>query len=268
MVLGCDDLRLGGTLSSTGITGGVSINGTAYSVTDWSSIFGTAGLSSSQVEVYGRPGAFTAGDLLGLPYSFNLDLAILDRNSTGGLSEPTYPEQLQANTDAFLALLASSSPQLLEVDMPDGTSRFRRVTNFFPAPIRQPRALRTITAPLADNWPYWHEGGNESTDTITGADTLVVGGNVDVYDAVLVFAGDGTFTHSTLGWAIEVVGSSGAVTVDLGNRTVEEGGNPAPNRIRRTVVPGSGRVWGWFTDGNNSVTSDVSVVVTWRDQYQ
>ena len=267
-MIGCDDLRLGGTLSATGITGGISINGTAYTINDWSSIFGTAGVSASQVEVYGRPGGIVAGDRLGLPYFFDLNLAILDRNSSGGLTEPTYPEQLQANTDLFLGMLASQSPEYLEVDMPDGTSRFRAVSNLFPAPISQPRALRTISAPMQDTWPYWHEGGNESTDTITGADTMVVDGNVNVYDAVLVFSGDGTFTHSTLGGAIEVTGSGGAVTVDLGNRTVEEGGNPAPNRIRRTVVPGSGRIWGWFTDGNNSVTSDVSVVVTWRDQYQ
>lgn len=264
----CDDLRLGGTLSSSGITGGVSINGTAYSVTDWSGIFGTAGVSAEQVQVFGRPGAFTTGDLLGLPYSFNLDLAILEYNTSGGLTSPTFAEQKQANTDVFLALLASQTPQYLEVDMPDASKRFRRVANLFPAPLSQPRDLRTISAPMSDNWPYWHVGGNESTDTINGADTIVVGGNVNVYDAVLVFSGNGTFTHSTLGWAIEVTGASGAVTVDLGNRTVTEGGNPAPNRIRRTTVANQGRIWGWFTVGNNSVTSTVSVGVTWRNQYQ
>lgn len=266
-MLGCDDLRLGGTLSGTGITGGVSINGTAFSITDWSTILGTAGLSSSQVQVYGRPGATTTGDQLGLPYYFDLSLAILDRNTTGGLTAPTPAEQLQDNTDQFLALLSSQTPQLLELDMPDGSKRFRQVRNLSPAPISQPRALRSISAPMTDDWAYWHEGGNESTDTINGADTLVAGGNVNIYDAVLVFSGDGTFTHSTLGWAIEVVGSSGAVTVDLGNRTVTEGGNPAPNRIRRTVIPNQGRIWGWFTPGNNSVTSTVSTTVTWRDQY-
>jgi hypothetical protein len=264
----CDDLRLGGTLSGSGITGGVSINGTAYTITDWSTIFGTAGVSSEQSQVFGRPGAILTGDLLGLPYYLDLNLAILDLDTSGTLTEPTLAEQKQANTDVFLALLASQTPQYLEVDMPDASTRFRRVQNLAPAPIRQPLELRTIGAPMTDNWPYWHEGGNESTDTISGADTMVVGGNVNVYDAVLVFAGDGTFTHSGLGWAIQVIGSSGAVTVDLGNRTVEEGGNPAPNRIRRTVIPNQGRIWGWFTPGNNAVTSSASVGVTWRDQYQ
>lgn len=265
----CNDLRLGGTLSGSGITGGVSINGTAYSVTDWSSILGLSGVSNSQVEVYGSPGAIAAGDLLGLPYFFDLNLAILDRNFAGGLTEATANEQKQANTDLFLSLLAAAQPQYLELDMPDGSSRFRRVQAFNPAPIRQPRRLRTISAPMTDNWPYWHEGGNESTDTISGADTLIVGGDVDVYDAVLVFSGDGTFTHTGLGWGIEVTGSGGAVTVTLGPppRTVTEGGNPAPNRVRLHPAPNQGRKWGWFEPGNNAVTSDVSVTVTWRDQY-
>lgn len=267
-MIGCDDLRLGGTLSGTGITGGVSINGTAYTVTDWSSILGLSGVSSSSQQVFGRPGGYVAGDQLGLSYVFNLNLAMLDRNTSGGLTEPTAEEQLQANTDLFLGMLASATPQYLEVDMPDSTTRFRRVQNFAPAPIRQPRQLRTISAPLEDQWPYWHEGGNESTDTINGADTLVVGGNVSVHDAVLVFSGNGIFTHSTLGWAMEIVGASGAVTVDIGNRTVTQASLPADNLLRLTPASGHGREWGWFTVGNNSVTSTVSVGVTWRNQWQ
>jgi hypothetical protein len=263
----CDDLRIGGVLSSTGIAGGTSINGTAYTITDWSEIFGAVGMSGSPVEVFGRPGSYFAGD--GLPSSRfpTLNLAILDRNTSGGLTEPTFAEQKEANTDTFLAIAASRSPVPLEVTMADGTERYLLVRNLDDALISQPRRLRTISIPLYAEWGWWHAGGNESTDTINGADTLVVGGSVPVYDAVLTFAGDGTFTHSTLGWAIEVTGSGGPVTVDLGARTVTEGGNPAPNRIRRTVVPDMGRVWGWFTVGNNSVSSDVSVTVTWRNQY-
>lgn len=266
MVFTCDDLRLGGTLSSTGISGGLSINNTAYSVEDWSTIFGTPGLSGSQVQVFGRPGAITAGDLLPQFRSFTLRLNILDRDASGGLTEPTGPEQLQANTDAFLALLGSRTGEYLEVDMPDGTSRFLLVRNLQAAPIAQPRKLRTIRAPLETDWGLWREGGNENNETISGAGSITIAGET-VYDAVLEFSGDGTFTHSGLGWAIEVTGSSGTVTVDLGARTVTEGGSAATNRIRRTTVPGMGRVWGWFPTGSNSVTSSVGVDVIWRDQY-
>lgn len=266
MVFTCDDLRLGGTLSSTGITGGLSINNTAYSVADWSTIFGTPGLSGSQVQVFGRPGAISAGDLLPQFRTFTLRLNIKDRDDSGGLTEPTAAEQLQANTDAFLSLLGSRTGEYLEVDMPDGTSRFLLVRNLSPAPISQPRRLRSIRAPLESNWGLWREGGNENDETINGTDTLAITGET-VYDAVLEFSGDGTFTHDDLGWAIEVTGSSGTVTVDLGARTVTEGGSAATNRIRRTTVPGMGRVWGWFPPGTNNVTTDVAVDVIWRTQY-
>lgn len=262
----CDDLRLGGTLSSAGISGGISINSTAYSVVDWSTIFGTPGQSGSLVEVFGRPGNITAGDRLPLGRFLNLNIAIKDRDQSGGLTEPTAAEQKQANTDAFLSLLMSRDGTFLEVDTPDGTSRFLHVRNNSPAPINQPRRLRTIRAPLESNWGFWREGGVENDQTVNGADTITVVGET-VYDAVLEFSGDGTFTHNGLGWAIEVTGSSGVVTVDLGARTVTEGGVAATNRIRRTPVAGDGRLWGWFPNGSNSVNSTVPVDVIWRTQH-
>lgn len=258
----CDDLRLGGTLTGTGITGGLSINDTAISVFDWSGIFGHAGLTGSALEVNGRPGGFFAGDLLGRPRFPILNLEIHDIGPGGLLVEPDACQQLQANTDDFLELLADPAGNYLEVDMPDATSRFLHVAALDPALFSQPEALRRISAPLVGDWPYWREGGNQSTDTISGADTITNLGRVSIYDAVLVYAGDGTFQNTTAGWEIEVVGSGGAVTVDLGNRTVTEGGTPANNRIRR-----DSRDWGWFLPGVNSVTSDVSVVVTWRIQF-
>jgi len=264
----CDDLRLGGTLSATGITGGTSINGTAYSITDWSTIFGTVGMSGRPVEVFGRPGSVMAGDMLPESRFPTLNLAILDRNATGGLTEPTWQEQKQANTDAFLSLASSRSPIPLEVDMPDSSKRFLLVRNIDDAPIRQPRRLRTIQMPLYAEWGLWRAGDTQSSDTINGADTLVVGGEMPIYDAVLTFSGNGTFTHTGLGWAITIAGATGAVTVNLGTRTVTQGGNPADNLMRRTVVAGQGRIWGWFDVGNNAVNSTVSVGVTWRNQFE
>jgi hypothetical protein len=240
----------------------VSINDYALAVNDWSSLLGSSGMSGVMAQVNGRPGGYVAGDRLGLPRFPTLNMTITDRNHAGGLTAPSGPEQKQANTDEFLGLLTAPDGNYLEVDMADGTSRFLYVYNFDAAPITQPRLQRTIRAPLQSPFTYWKQGGQQSTDTISGADTVVVGGNREVYDAVMVFAGDGTFTNTTAGWSIEVVGSGGAVTVNLGARTVTEGGNPAPNLIRR-----NNRAWGWFVPGNNSVTSDVSVVLTWRSSW-
>ena len=258
----CSDLRLGGTLSGTGITGGTSINDTALSVEDWSTILGSPGMAGGVVQVNGRPGGYVAGDRLGLPRFPTLNMVVGDLNHSGGLTEPTSAEQKQTNTDELLALVTNPAGNYLEVDMPDGTSRFIYVYNFDAAPVSQPRRQRSIRVPMISNYTYWKEGGNQSSDTIAGPDSLVVGGNREVYDAVLVFAGDGTFTHSTLGWSLEVDGSTGAVTVDLGARTVTQASLPADNLLIR-----NNRNWGWFTVGANAVTSDVSVAVTWRDSW-
>lgn len=257
----CDDLRIGGTLSGSGITGGISINGTALSVADWSGIFGHSGFRSAPLDISGRPGVRVVGQGLPRGRFFTLSLNVGELNPQGTLTVSEC-EQKQANTDSFLSYLADPAGAYLEVDMPDSTKRFIYVYAVDPSFVSQPRKLRTIRAPLVSTLGYWHVGGNESSDTISGADTLVAGGNVNIYDPVLTFAGDGTFQHTGLGWELEIAGSSGAVTVDLGTRTVTEGGNPAPNLLRRNH-----RDWGWFTPGNNSVTSDVSVTVTWRDQY-
>ena len=256
----CDDLRLGGTLSGSGITGGTSINSAALEVVSWSDVYGYPGVAGEVNQVSGRPGGYLSGDLLGRPRFLNLSLRATRSNASGGLTEPTAAEQLVANTDLFLGLLQPNA--YLELDMPDLTTRFLTVTPLDAFPISQPKTERTWTVPLIGGWPYWHEGGTQSSDTVSGADTVTIGGNTSVYDAVLVFAGDGTFTNTTNGWSIQVTGSAGAVTVDLGNRTVTEGGNPAANRIRRTD-----RDWGWFTVGSNTVTSNVSVGLTWRNQW-
>jgi hypothetical protein len=267
VVATCDDLRLGGTLSAAGITGGTSINSTALSVADWSRILGSAGISGGIQVVNGRAGGFVAGDLLGRERHPMLRMRLTDIDPVGGLTEPTRGEQLQANTDMFLALVTNPDGQYLEIDMPDGSQRFLFVYNFDASAIRQPRRQRTISVPLISAFPYWKAGGQEATQAISGADLMAFAGNREVHDAVLVFSGDGTFTHSDLGWSIEVTGSAAAVTVDLGARTVIESGADALNRIRRTPATGKGGVWGWFTPGSNNVTSDVSVGVTWRPSY-
>jgi hypothetical protein len=258
----CNDLRLGGVLSAAGLTGGTSINSTALAVADWSQILGSAGMSGRVQVINGRPGGVVSGDLLGRERYPILSMHITDRDAAGGLTEPTTSEQKVANTDVFLGLITDPDGQYLELVMADGSLRFIHVRDLSPAPIIQRRRSRRIRVPLVSTFPYWKAGGQESTQTISGADLMAFGGNREVYDAVLVFAGDGTFTHSDLGWSVEVTGSGAAVTVDLGARTVTEGGTDALNRIRR-----DSRKWGWFVPGSNNVTSDVSVEVTWRSSH-
>jgi len=265
----CDDLRLGGTLSSSGITGATSINSTALHIYDWRGLFGTPGINAANLEVNGIPGAMLAGDQLGSPRLFNLNVSATRYGPTGigSLVEASEAEQVEANTDDFLDLVTTPETYL-EVELADGSKRYLTVTNLDPAYTNYHQLTRRWTIPLASDWPYWRQSAS-TTETVSGATSFTVAGKKTVYDATLVFAGDGTFTHSDLGWAIEVTGSSNPVTVKLGPppRTVVESGSPALNRIRRTVVEGMGRIWGWFPTGINNVTSTVSVDVTYRPQW-
>lgn len=249
----CDDLWLGGTLSGSGITGGTNINSTLLGVEDWSGVLGHTGISYVPVEVSGRQGGSLTGDGLAKARLLQLNM-VITRN--GLLSSG--PINLVANTDTFLSLLAKPAGNYLEIVLPDASKRFLHVTALDPASIGQPKTNRHISVSLYSPQPYWHLGGTQSSYTSGG--TITNAGQVTVYDAVVVFAADGTFTNSTAGWSLTITGSSGAVTVDLGNRTVTQAGIPADQLLTRTD-----RDWGWFLPGANTVSG--SATVTWRTQY-
>jgi hypothetical protein len=260
-VFTCDDLRLGGTLSDAGITGGLSINGTALSVADWSGILGHAGYRKTPVAVSGRAGARIVGEGLPKERYFNLLLNVGRLSPAGTLLSPTPEEQLVANTDQFMALIADPDGQYLEVDMPDGSSRYLFVYSPDPGFVNQPRRLRTLDIPLQADWGYWR-ASLPTTDSVNGSDSWTGGGTVNIYDPVFTFDGDGSLTNTTAGWTLTITGASGPVVVDVGARTVFEGSTRSDNLLTITD-----RAWGWLVPGTNAMTSTVNVSAKWRAQY-
>jgi hypothetical protein len=258
----CDDLRLGGTLvPESGISGGTTINGTTLAVDDWSGIFGHTGISYTPVEVSGRSGALVVGDGLPLARYPTLNMRIKNQGECDAMDTPA--DRLLENTDTFLALLADAAGQYLEVDLPDGSSRFTHVRALTPALWSQPNKVRRIVVPLFSSDAYWSEGGAGHVESVNGVTAFAVGGNVHVYDATIHFGGDGTFTHLDNDWSITIDGSpGGTVHVDLGARTVILSGDPADQYLTVT-----NRLWGWFTPGTNNVESDVACSVSIRYKY-
>lgn len=259
------DLRLGGTLSGSGLTGGMSVHNSRISVADWSGIHGSPGYNTRLVRVAGRAGGYPVGDGMPFERSINLDLLVTRWAATGpgSLTEATSGAQVEANTDTLLGVLADPDGFYIEEDLDDGSSRFTHGRAVTVVTVRQ-REWRRVNVPVVCEWPYWSAGGSQSTDTLTGSDTLTVGGNVDVYNPVLEFSGDGTLTHTALGWTITVTGSVSAVTVDLGARTVVQAGVNADSLMSHNTA-----YWGRFVPGVNAVTCSgaLSVAVTWRDQW-
>jgi hypothetical protein len=121
--------------------------------------------------------------------------------------------------------------------------------------------LRGIDVALEYPYPYWHVG-----DAIVRAGasshSFTPGGYSEIWDMVLTFAGDGTLTHTQSGDTITVVGSAGPVTVNVGARTITEGGSPARNRARFN------RPWWQRWNAGQAVTLTVSgttVAVTYYE---
>lgn len=256
----CSDLRLGGTLSGSGITGGTDINSVGIGVSDWSGLFLQPGLSYTPFYAAGRPGGWLTGDGLPKDRFLTLNMQLTRWSATPATTEA---ETLWDNTDQFLALL--QSPNYLEVDLPDSTSRFIQVVSIDPAFISQPLRTRRISVPLYSAMPYWKAGGAESTDSISGADTLVVGGNAPLLDAVLTFGAAGTFTGPG-GWTLTIASlpmGATSVIVDMGARTVVTNTGASADG----VFTHSDADWGSFQPGNNSVSATTTVGVAYRSSW-
>lgn len=108
-------------------------------------------------------------------------------------------------------------------------------------------------------WPFWHELPQISRPAAT-SHSFTTAGTLPVANQVLVFSGDGTLTDNH-GASIPILGSSGAVTVDVRKGEVYQGGvlamhllNPAPALEHWMEWPARTAV---------TLTSTVNVAVTY-----
>lgn len=262
----CDDLLIGGTLSGSGLTGGVSIQDSRIFVSDWSGLLGKVGYDRQLIAVAGRAGGYVVGD--GVPdvrfLTLNLGVTRWADSGQGSLTEASEAEQVDANTDLILGYLGDPDGFYLERVLADGTSRFVHAYAIDPFPFQQ-RTWRRMSVPLRSDTPYWRQGGTESTDTLSGSDTLTNAGNARLYDGVLVFPSTGaTIASTALGWSATTAATSAAVTVDLGARTVKRGGTDVDGLL--TLTNG---VWPFFEPGANAVTvTGSAITATWRTPWQ
>lgn len=258
--MACDDLRIGGTLSASGISGGISINNSGIAVQDWSGLFGHVGYSSVGAKVAGRPGVMLVGDALPKERFLTLSLAFTQAKRTGGSTLASPGAYLWSNTDLILGYMADPLGFYLEVDDPLSTTRFVHCNAPDPASIDYLRQERRAVFPLLATQPYWKVGLQESTNTTNGAGSITNSGNVTVYDAILTFSGAGSFTNSTAAWTLTV---SAACVLNLGTRTVTVAGVNSDNLLTARTD----QAWGWFLPGANTIATTVSVTTTYRSQY-
>lgn len=258
--MACDDLRIGGTLSATGISGGVSINNSGIAVQDWSGLFGHVGYSSFAARVAGRPGITLVGDALPKERYLTLNMAFTQAARTGGSVQSSRGAYLWNNTDTFLGYLTNPTGFYLEVDDPLSTTRFVFCNAPDPTAIDMFREERRAAFGLVATHPFWKVGGTEITATGTGAGTITNVGNATVYDAIISFSGAGNFINSTAGWTLTV---SAACIVNLGLRTVTVGGVNSDNLLTGRTA----QAFGWFVPGANTISRSVTSTTTLRSQW-
>jgi hypothetical protein len=128
-----------------------------------------------------------------------------------------------------------------------------------PAPVITEGKHRLISQTLEASYPYWREDVL-LTDTVSGADTITNPGTAEIFDAILVFSGAGSFTNSTTG---QVITTTAAAEIDVNNHLVLSGGLDVDG-----VAQVDGNQWMRFKKGVNTVVSTVSVDVKWRPAYK
>jgi hypothetical protein len=267
MAVPCVSIKLGGTVTDAGITGGIDIGDLRYQVNDWSGLWGSIPIRANHARISGRAGRVLTGSKLPDFRLLTLNLRSLPWDPTGGWSDGAgYSDeecgQIIENLLGLTGFFGDSDPLVIEWVIDTARSLYLETYAVQGAQVFTQGKYRLISQPLEASYPYWREDVLQ-TDTISGADTITNSGTAQVWDPILVFSGDGTFENLTTGQEYEVAGSGGAVTVDVGRKLVLEGGADADG----VGFPDSSQ-WMRLAKGVNSVTSDVSVDVKWRPGYK
>ena len=259
----CEDIKVGGTVGTTSITGGTSISNYGLLVFDYSSLWGTVGKRASSQPAIGQPGGIITGKELPQDRIHTLAVMSTDQLPAGGGQSP---QQLWDNQDVLTSLFTAAGGSPIEWILPT-ESRWIRAYNLIGGPTMITGKYRRLILPLTSPWPYWQSTVQQS-QVINGAGVAyTIGGTVErIYNPTIVFAGDGVFTDVTSGLTMTVTGSGGAVTVErnalTGRWTALEGGVPVPGKI--AVIDSR---WMFLTRGGTATTT-VSCTVSWRDSWE
>lgn len=259
----CEDIKIGGTVTAGGITGGTSVSNYALMVADYSNLWGNVAKRAAAVRSIGQPGGVVTG--LEIPdYRIStLTLRSTNLDATGGTATA---QQLWDNQDTLTSLFTAAGGSVLEWILP-AESRWTRFYTLQSAGVQVVGKYRTLSIPLTGVWPYW-QSDTQQSQVVNGAGVSIsIGGTVQrIYNPTIVFSADGTFTDNTSGLAITVTGSGAPVTVardtTTGRWTALEGGSPVPGKLSIADPR-----WIFLTRGG-TFTSTVSCTVYWRNQWE
>lgn len=110
----------------------------------------------------------------------------------------------------------------------------------------------------------WSQIGSDQYGPFGDTRLIVNPGTAAVWNAQLVFAGDGSLTNSTTGQVVTVAGSSGAVTVEVLTGSTTQGGVDADG----LAVANTSQIMRFEPGTNNVTAAGTTVTVKWRPGYK
>lgn len=230
----CSRLRLGGSISGSVLTGGTIIDAAGIAITSQSGLFQFPGFRGLNPQLLGSDGAFHRTGKAVRPKVITLNFRAYGRDATG-IVTTTKREHLEANLDSIFSLIAGAGERaILERDMADGTTRWIYIQVLNPASyIRAPffnSEMGAYDLPViaTAHYPFWQSEVQTTTVIPAGAGTIVNAGNARISNMSLAFAAAGSITNDPDG---DVVTATAAVTVDVGEKTISNGGAPTPGRV-------------------------------------
>ena len=264
----CSRLRLGGTISGSTLSGGTVIDAGGIAITSQSGLYQFPGFRGLNPQLLGSDGQFHRTRKPYRAKQIVLNFRAYGRDATGTVTT-TKREHLEANLEDIFELIAGDGEQaILERDMADGTIRWIQIQTLQAAAFAQSSFFNNemgaydlpVFATAA--YPFWQSELQTTQVIPAGADTIVNLGNARISNLNLAFAGAGSFTNDDDG---DVVTATAAVTVDVGNKTISNGGAPTPGRMDPPNREGD-----WFRVGpgtTNVTAAGTTVTAIWRSHW-
>lgn len=269
MTVPCISLNLGGAVTDSGITGGTDIGDWRYQVNDWSGLWGSIPIRGQHLKLNGRAGRTLTGSKLPDFRLFTLNLRSMPWDVNKGFAGGAgYTDvecgQIIENLLGMTGFFGEGTPLTVAWEIDTARTLYLQGWTIQGAPVTaESGGHRTIAQPLEASYPYWQQADIE-TDVITGVDTIVNPGTAAVWNAQLVFAGDGSLTNSTTSQVVTVSGSTGAVTIDVLTGSTTQGGVDADG----LAVANTNQIMRFVQGTNNVTAAGTTVTVKWRPGYK
>jgi len=270
---------MGGTITASTLSGGTVIESAGIALAAWDGILGYPGRDGEDAALLGRDGAKRLTKQY-RPRILTIQFLARDRSATGTITTTDGRRyELESNLDGIKTLVdGGGGTVLLERDIADGTGgtatrwiELEAVEASSPitrGPIfGSTHSAYQMSQVFRGAYPFWQsETLNSQVLTAGGSPNAVVNdGNARVSNASLAFVGNAVVTHDTNGDTVEIAGSTGASTVDIGASTIKDGSN---NNVDNWFEPPAKPYWLRLDPGSNPLTiTGSNVTISYRDHW-